>query len=196
MTRQHRPYMAARVSQDLGIPPRALPPDDFEAPPRRKTGRPSGYTPELGHLICKRLVEGETVRKLCLDEDMPPRQTIYDWLTRYPDFRANYTIAMELNADSWADLAQQIADDPAGDYIEKDGKLIPNWENVQRSRLRVDTIKWRCRTISPRKYSDRIQMSGADEKPIQLAQNGTSDADRVRALKLLLEKARGTPEEE
>jgi hypothetical protein len=192
MPSQRRPYMAA-------LPPQIEKPEEFEMPSRRKRGRPSTYTPELGILICKRLAEGETVRKLCLDDDMPPRQTLYDWLTRYPDFRANYSIALELHADSWADLAQQIADDPAGDYIEKDGKLIPNWENVQRSRLRVDTIKWRCRTISPRKYSDRIQMSGADEKPIQLAQSGTSDADRVKALRALLDKARNVeavPEEE
>ena len=78
-------------------------------------------------------------------------------------------MAIELHADYWADKAQEIADDRGADFIEKDGKLIPDWENVQRSRLRVDTIKWRTAKLVPKKYSDRVQMSGPDEKPLALA---------------------------
>jgi hypothetical protein len=159
--RKHRPYRAARP------PANEQKDESFEAPPRKRTGRPSDYTVECGIRICERMVEGETLRKICLDAEMPDRRTIFRWLTQHSEFRANYTIAIELHADHWADLAQQIADDRSGDYIKRDGKLIPDWENVQRSRLRVDTIKWRTAKLNPKKYSDRFQMSGPDEKPIE-----------------------------
>jgi hypothetical protein len=184
MSRKRRPYMAART-----------PPDENhevgEATPP-KMGRPSDYTEELGLHICERIVEGETLRKICSDDDMPNRSTIFRWLTRYPEFKQNYSIAIELHADYWADMAQQIADDRGGDYIEKDGKLIPDWENVQRSRLRVDTIKWRTAKLYPKKYSDRYQISGPGENPIaqSVERGGVTDEQRMRAIEALAAKVR------
>lgn len=159
MSRQRRPYMAA-------VRPPATAEESLD-PPMSKIGRPTDYSAEFGLQICERMAGGETVRKICLDPEMPDRSTLYRWLIRHEDFRTNYTIAIQLHADHMADLAQQIADDRSGDYVERDGKLIPDWENVQRSRLRVDTIKWRTASLYPQKYSDRYQISGPDEKPIE-----------------------------
>jgi hypothetical protein len=115
---------------------------------------------------------------------------VHFWLTQFSEFREAYKIAQELHTDFWADEAQRIADDRSADFIEKDGKLIPDWELVQRSRLRVDTIKWRCAKMQPQKYSDRYQISGANEKPISLHQTVTTDAERVAAIKKLLERVK------
>jgi hypothetical protein len=139
----------------------------FEEDKPRVVGRPSDYTPELGQRICERMVEGETLRKICNDDDMPSRSTIFRWLIAHPEFQTSYKMAIELHADYWSDKAQEIADDRSADFIEKeDGKLVPDWENVQRSRLRVDTIKWRTAKLFPKKYSDRVQMSGPNEQPL------------------------------
>lgn len=156
MSRQRRPYMAAKQ------------PSKKDAEPERGPvlGRPTDYTPELATLICERMVDGETLRKICADEGMPNRSTVFRWLLKHEEFERSYKMAIELHADFWADKAQEIADDRGADFIEKDGKLIPDWENVQRSRLRVDTIKWRTAKLFPKKYSDRVQMSGPDEKPL------------------------------
>ena len=64
--------------------------------------------------------------------------------------------------------AQEIADDPSNDFVERDGKLIIDHEHINRSRLRVDTIKWRTAKLYPKKYSERQQISGADEGPIEV----------------------------
>jgi hypothetical protein len=136
------------------------------------------------------MVDGESPTKICNDPDMPCRTTVHFWLTEHPEFRERYKIAQELHTDYWADEAQRIADDRSADYIEKDGKLIPDWELVQRSRLRVDTIKWRCAKMNPKKYSDRYQFSGPDEKPVPIVQAPATDQDRVKALGILLERAR------
>ena len=159
--RQRRPYMASK-------PKEANAEEAGQAAPSRG-GRPTDYTLELATLICERMVEGETLRKICADDDMPHRSTVFRWLMRHPEFERSYGIAIQLHADWWADKAQEISDDRSADFIEKDGKLIPDWENVQRSRLRVDTIKWRTAKLVPKKYSDRVQMSGPDEKPLEFA---------------------------
>jgi hypothetical protein len=38
------------------------------------------YTPELGHEICRRLLEGETLRAICQDSNMPAESTVRLWV--------------------------------------------------------------------------------------------------------------------
>ena len=78
MPRQRRPYMARKSK---GPTPRSV---AQSAPPRG--GRPTDYTLELATLICERMVEGETLRKICADDDMPHRSTVFRWLMRHPEF--------------------------------------------------------------------------------------------------------------
>jgi hypothetical protein len=183
MARQRRPYMAART------PTAKKPEETFDAPPH-PIGRPSSYSTEIGLQICRRMVEGESLTKICSDPGMACRTTVHLWLTQHQAFRESYKIAQELHTDYWADEAQRIADDRSADYVEKDGKLIPDWELVQRSRLRIDTIKWRCAKMNPKKYSDRYQFSGPDEKPVPIVHAPATDEERVKALGILLERAR------
>ena len=51
-----------------------------------KMGRPTIFTPELAREIPTRLAEGESLRKICADEHMPARSTVYEWTFTYPDF--------------------------------------------------------------------------------------------------------------
>jgi len=45
-----------------------------------------------------------------------------------------------------------------GDYVKKeDGTLVVDHESIQRSRLRVDTMKWMASKLAPRKYGDRVE---------------------------------------
>ena len=41
-----------------------------------KPGRTSTYTPDLGHQICRRLLEGETLKAICQDKGMPSDSTV------------------------------------------------------------------------------------------------------------------------
>jgi hypothetical protein len=43
-------------------------------------GRLSDYTPELATKICERIANGESVRSIVKDEDMPASSTIFRWL--------------------------------------------------------------------------------------------------------------------
>ena len=132
--------------------------------PRRKTGRPSLYTDALAAKICARLAEGETLRAICRDGVMPDKATVLRWLAdkKKADFREQYVYAREMQADALFDEALEIADDASGDWTEdKDGKKVLDHENIQRSRLRVDTRKWAAGKMAPKKYGDKLDLGGS-----------------------------------
>ncbi len=130
----------------------------------KKTGRPSLYTDALAAEICRRLAEGETLRSVCRDEAMPDKATVLRWLAdkAKADFRAQYTYAREMQADALFDEALVIADDASGDWVVgQDGKKTLDHENIQRSRLRVDTRKWAAGKLAPKKYGDKLDLGGS-----------------------------------
>ena len=134
------------------------------APKKRKTGRPSLYTEALAAKICRRLAEGETLRSVCRDKAMPDKATILRWLAdkKKADFREQYVYAREMQADALFDEALEIADDASGDWsTDKDGKKVLDHENIQRSRLRVDTRKWAAGKMAPKKYGDKLDLGGS-----------------------------------
>lgn len=52
-----------------------------------------------------------------------------------------------------------ISDESSRDFIEtEDGRMIPNTEAIQRSKLRVDTRKWLMAKMKPKKYGDKMEV--------------------------------------
>ena len=141
------------------------------APKKAKIGRPSLYTEALAAKLCLRLAEGETLRSVCHDEKMPGKTTVLRWLgdEKNTDFRGQYAHAREMQADALFDEALEIADDVSGDWsTDKDGKKVLDHENIQRSRLRVDTRKWAAGKMAPKRYGDKIQHTGDGGGPIRV----------------------------
>ena len=143
---------------------------------RPRTGRPTDYTQELADRICDQLADGDSLRKVCLEDDMPGKSTVFRWLRLYPEFRDQYTRAKEESADALFDEILDIADDGSNDLMEKldsDGAMIgwrENGEVLQRSRLRVDARKWMLSKIKPKKYGEKVtqEIGGIDGKPIDM----------------------------
>ena len=134
------------------------------SPKKTKKGRPSLYTEALAAKICRQLAEGETLRSVCRDVAMPSKTTLLRWLAdeRNVDFRDQYAHAREMQADALFDEALEIADDVSGDWTEdKDGKKVLDHENIQRSRLRVDTRKWAAGKLAPKRYGDKLDLGGS-----------------------------------
>src|SRR5262249_54063811 len=54
-------------------------------------------------------------------------------------------------------------------------------ENIQRSRLRVDTMKWMASKLAPRKYGDRVEhdVKGGGFQPAVLIQIGDGAPEPV-----------------
>ncbi len=85
----------------------------------KKKGRPSLYTEALAAKICRRLAEGETLRANCRDKAMPDKATVLRWLAdkKKADFRDQYALAREMQADALFDEALEIAGSIARELI-------------------------------------------------------------------------------
>ncbi len=153
------------------------------------TGRPSSFTPEVAEAICERLAAGESLRKICNDDDMPDTATVFRWLHRDPIFREQYARAREAQQEFMAEQILEISDDGANDtYVDEEGKPRTDWDVIARSKLRVDTRKWLMSKLAPKKYGDRIaqEISGPDGAPIQIDEKDA--AARVAKLMTLAQQ--------
>jgi len=134
-------------------------------------GRPTDYTQELADRMCSQLSEGQSMRTVCLPDNMPDKSTVFRWLRTNEEFRDQYETAKAESADTLADEIIDIADDGTNDWMEKqnrDGSTyeVVNSEHIQRSRLRVDARKWIASKLKPKKYGDKTTISGDPDAPI------------------------------
>lgn len=137
--------------------------------------------------VCRRLVEGESLRAICRAKGMPDKSTILRWLAADEDFRTQYAIARDMQAEALADEIIDISDDAGCDWTERlrrDGTVerVLDAEHVQRARLRVDARKWLAAKLSPKKYGDATLLKHADAEGRVVAMSETEIAVRVAAL--------------
>ena len=137
----------------------------------KKTGRPCGYTKEIGEKVCQLLTEGFSTRQIERMEGLPSESAIYRWLLREDcgEFREQYARARRAQAERMAVDILDIADNGTNDFYERETKAgntitTPDTEAIQRSRLRVDTRKWLLSKLLPKKYGDKMDVTSGGEK--------------------------------
>lgn len=121
-------------------------------------GRPSSYSDETADLICERMCEGESLRKICAEPGMPTRAAVCRWLgdEKNERFRDQYARAREAQADKYADELVDIADEGKSE----DANII---------RLRMDARKWAASKLAPKKYGERVDLNhgGQPDNPMR-----------------------------
>lgn len=122
--------------------------------------RPIQYNSEAAIEVCARIQNGDYLKDICADPDLPSRATVALWRRTVPSFALMYSQSEEILADLLFDQAQQVADDSARDVltIPGPGGVVvrkTDWEVINRSRLRVDTLLKRAAKLNPRKYGDK-----------------------------------------
>jgi len=148
----------------------------------KRIGRPPAYSEETAEAVLQLIAQARPFGYIEKLPGMPSAQTVLRWMdpestTFRSGFRERYARAREMAADLLAAEALAIADDPTGDWItrfdKKAGETIdvPDYENVQRSRLRVDTRKWAAAKLHPSRYGDKVttELSGPQGGPIVTA---------------------------
>ena len=118
---------------------------------RRRPGRPSKYSGRLVREICLRIACGDSLRAVCEDDRMPHKATVLRWLLdpRRDDFRRRYAAAREAQADALADELVDIADAAR----DRDEAAV--------AKLRIEARKWVAAKLRPRKYGDKLDLSGS-----------------------------------
>lgn len=116
------------------------------------------YNEEIVDEICSTLANCHFgVRYLCKHiPHWPSESTIYKWREKYPLFEEKYTRARQAQADFLVSDMMEIASNTENDIlVNKDGTNQVNHANIQRDRLRIDTIKWIACKLIPKVYGER-----------------------------------------
>jgi len=145
----------------------------------KKTGRPSSFDQRVADIICIRLSEGESLRQICTDPYMPDRQTIYSWMLAHPVFLDQYTRAREEQAETLADEIVAIADeDPTmTEFRDRNGEVVDikiDSGYVAYQKQRIEARKWTASKLRPKKYGDRVAVSGVEDGAPITTQDVTS----------------------
>lgn len=142
--------------------------------------------------ICRRLIEGESLRAICADEGMPSKSTICLWLAEDEGFRRQYSSARELQAEALADEIMQIADTPLKGIrttIRDDGKVETVEEDMLgHRRLQVDARKWLASKLAPKKYGDSTLLKHADPDGRRMEMSDEERAIRLASILAELER--------
>jgi hypothetical protein len=172
--RPAKPAKKAVVKQVVAKKPK--PPTE----PARPRGRPSKYTPELGLAVCGWIKQGYTLRQIGALPNMPDKATIIRWLGNHEDFCDHYARAGEIRALVMGDEIIEIADDSRNDWVEREGRdgtveLVPAPEVVGRARARIDARKWLMSKMAPKRFGDRLALTGRDGGPLEHVHKTVSD---------------------
>ncbi len=121
----------------------------------KKTGRPCGYTIKIAEAICNGIKHDLPLMKI-LEAVKVDQNTFYRWIDKFPEFWAMYARAREIQAQIWEDRILQIAGDTSEDELfTSEGRRYQNSEFINRSRLKVDSLKWLMSKRIPKKYGER-----------------------------------------
>jgi hypothetical protein len=104
------------------------------------------FDPEKAEAILARLMNGESLKRICEDADMPHRQRVYEWLAQEPAFADNYARALEIRADHHFDEMLEIADSPANLASDE----------LNAAKLKIEARKWVLGRMMPKKYGDKL----------------------------------------
>jgi hypothetical protein len=115
----------------------------------------TNYTREISDTICTRMSEGESLRQIARDPEMPSEGTVRGWAVRDVDgFGQRYREARQFLLEFWADQILDIADDEESD---------------PRSRqIRTGVRQWLMSKLAPRRYGEKVQIGGDPESPLQV----------------------------
>lgn len=122
-------------------------------------GNATTFSQEVFDEICKQLAEGKSLRSICKSDDMPNASNVFVWLNNDKDLQEQYARAREKQADTLFDECLSIADS---------AKFDDDAVKIQRNRLQIDTRKWMAGKLRPKKYGEKLELTGDSENPVAI----------------------------
>ena len=124
-------------------------------------------TPEIEERIIDGLSNGIALRVLCRQDDIPSWRTVYDWMNADASFASRVAYARDLGFEALAEDILNIADDtPAVS------------ENVQLSKMRIDTRLKLLACWSPKRYGNKqtVDVGNKENETLKIESNAENAA--------------------
>ena len=93
-----------------------------------------------------------------------PHSTFIGWVNVDQELADRYTRAREELIERMAQEVLELSDVDVG--LQPDGKR--DWAAVQKHKLQVDTRKWLLSKLAPKKFGDKLELSGDPDRPLAI----------------------------
>ena len=116
---------------------------------------------QLARQVFERMRDGMSALKACKAVGLN-QSTFNDWMNADKELSAEYARAREDLQDLMASDVLDIADSPPG--LTEHGSVDSG--SVADKRLRIDSRKWLLSKLAPKKWGDKVTLSGDAENPL------------------------------
>lgn len=115
--------------------------------------------------------EGLSCKKAC-DQAGVPQTTFLGWVNDDTALAERYARAREEMQEAIAQEIMEISDETPAMIVDQNGVARYDSAAVQHQRLRVDSRKWLLSKVAPKKYGDKLELSGDKEAPLAVIVRG------------------------
>jgi hypothetical protein len=129
--------------------------------PAKPTKPGSEDRAKISAMVLKGMRSGLSAFKACKAAGVN-QSTFNLWVNDDAKLAEDYARAREDLIERMANEVLELADSevPADEYGKKD------WQAIQKHKLQVDTRKWLLSKLAPKKYGDKIEVSGDPANPL------------------------------
>ena len=116
---------------------------------------PIDWTPELAERICSEIASGRAIREVSAEKWCPSEPSIYRRMAEVPAFADKISKARAAQQDREIEECVLMADQATPE----------DWQVVK---LRIWARQWRASKLAPKKYGDKLELSGDAANPIAI----------------------------
>lgn len=131
--------------------------------PKAPTKAGSPDRRKIADLVFAGMRSGMSAFKACQVAGVP-HSTFIGWVNVDPELADRYTRAREDLIERMAQEVLELSDVDVG--LQPDGKK--DWAAVQKHKLQVDTRKWLLSKLAPKKFGDKLELTGDPDRPLAI----------------------------
>ena len=130
---------------------------------KKKTTAGSPDRAALAKKVLEGMHSGLSCFKACQAAGVP-HSTFIGWVNEDAALADKYTRAREELIERMAQEVLELSDVDVG--LQPDGKK--DWAAVQKHKLQVDTRKWLLSKLAPKKFGDKLELTGDPDRPLAI----------------------------
>ena len=131
--------------------------------PKAPTKAGSPDRRKIADLVLAGMRSGMSAFKACQVAGVN-QSTFNLWLNQDAELAAEYARAREDLIERMAQEVLELSDVDVG--LQPDGKK--DWAAVQKHKLQVDTRKWLLSKLAPKKFGDKLELTGDPDRPLAI----------------------------
>ena len=128
---------------------------------KTKTAKPERDKAAICQAVLQGMRDGLSAFNACQAAGVP-QSTFNRWVDADAKLAEDYAHAREDLIERMANEVMELADSE----VPETGDGKKDWQAIQKHKLQVDTRKWLLSKLAPKKYGDKLEVSGDAANPL------------------------------